>query len=196
MSQLPCPTHLPRRICPFWSLTTNIARAVWSFTNSIHCEHSTCFGKALATTYLLVHVPASLISESNQRLMVHLLAVLSRLLCFTRTDIDETHELPTRPKQSSPRPLTPNHGPRSLTAEQPQPPLPPTDGIEDLDSSMPLKRKNADTAATMDCPEKKTKTTKKSKKAAPAQEEGKLICLSLFITFAYDARREGLDGEM
>jgi hypothetical protein len=107
-----------------------------------------------------------------------MLACLVRSLCFTRTDIDKAHELPS---QSSPRLYTPNHVPRSLTAvPQLQRPLPPTDGTEDVDS-MPPKRKNADTSAAMDRPEKKTKTARKGRKAAPAEEEGRPIFLSSFI---------------
>jgi hypothetical protein len=165
----------------------------------IHREHSTCSRKALATTYLLgltsLHrLLVRAISAFN--VMVQLLAWLGRLLCFKRTDIDEPYELPSQPKQSFPRPLTPNHRPGPLTAEHPQPPLPPTDGTQDRDSSMPPKRKNVDTAAAMDRPEKKTKTANISKKAAPAQEEGRSIFLSPFITYACDARREALGGEM
>jgi hypothetical protein len=162
-------TQLPRRACPFLRLTTNISRAFRGFSNTFTANILPVLGRR-------VHVTASLISESNQRLM---LACLGRLLCFTRTDIDKAHELPS---QSSPRLYTPNHVPRSLTAAQPQHqrPLPPTDGTEDLDS-MPPKRKNADTSAAMDRPEKKTKTARKGRKAAPAEEEGKPIFLSSFI---------------
>jgi hypothetical protein len=159
---------LPRRACPFLRFTTNISRAFWGFSNTFTANILPVLGRR-------VHVTASLISESNQRLM---LACLGRLLCFTRTYIDKAHELPS---QSSPRLYTPNHVPRSLTAApQHQRPLPPTDGTEDFDS-MPPKRKNADTSAAMDRPEKKTKTARKGRKAAPAEEEGKPIFLSSFI---------------
>jgi hypothetical protein len=117
--------------------------------------------------------------------MVHLLDWLGRTLCFTRTDIVKTQKLPGRSKQRSPRPHTPDHSPRSPTAAQPQRALPSTDGTEDLDFSMPPKRKNADTSAAMDRPEKKTKTTRKGRKAepaVPAEEEGKSNVLSTFIT--------------
>jgi hypothetical protein len=148
-------------------------------------EHTSYFGKALAIHCSFTSLHRLVVRAISY--MVHLLAWLGRLSCFTRTGIDRTHKLP---RQSSPRPHTPKHGSRSLTAQQPQRPLPPTDGTEDLDSSsMPPKRKNADTSATMDRPEKKTKTTKKGRKAAPAEEEeGKSIFLSPFITSAFGVR--------
>jgi hypothetical protein len=80
--------------------------------------------------------------------------------------------------------------PGSPTAKQPQRALPPTDGPEDLDFSMPPKRKNADTSDDMDRPEKKPKTMRKSRKTAPAvpaEEEGKSNGLSTFITSALGA---------
>jgi hypothetical protein len=118
--------------------------------------------------------------------------LLRRVLCC-RTDIKATHELPSRPKQSSPAPSISNHA-HPHHAEQPGHPRDSTDCTreEDATSSMPPKRKNADSADGMDRPEKKTKATKKAAKADPEAKEGKsnIFLLSSMITSA-----TGLGGD-
>jgi hypothetical protein len=103
--------------------------------------------------------------------MIRLRTVVRRILCFTRVDIDNTYELPNRPKQGSQHGHTPKHGTQPLDVEKSQPHLHSTDGTEANDTSMPLKRKNSEVAVDMDRPDRKTKTTKKNKKI-PAAEEG------------------------
>ena len=93
--------------------------------------------------------------------------------CSKRTDIKETHELPSRPEQSSLILSIPSHSPQHHTEPSPRL-LDSIDGLEEYDSefSMPPKRKTTDTAAAMDSPVKKARPTKKAK-AAPEAKEGK-----------------------
>ncbi|CAO2655391.1 Nn.00g104550.m01.CDS01 [Neocucurbitaria sp. VM-36] len=109
--------------------------------------------------------------------MVQLRALARCMLCSTRTDIDNTHQLPSRPKpEGSRRPCTPEEGPQ--TPGQPKTTLEASQRLfrdinfaEDLNSLMPPKRKNEDTSADMDRPDKKTKTTKKGRKASSIAED-------------------------
>jgi hypothetical protein len=115
--------------------------------------------------------------------------LLRRVLCC-RTDIKATHELPSRPKQSSPAPSISNHA-HPHHAEQPRDSTDCT-REDDPTSSMPPKRKNADSADVMDRPEKKTKATKKAAKADAEAKEGKS---TVFLHSSMITSATGLRGD-
>jgi hypothetical protein len=143
----------------------------------IHCRHSTCFGKARAALTRARHSIAC--SESKQVVMTFGDLLRRFLCCSKRTDIKGTHELPSRPKQSSPVLSIPSHDPQHHS--EPSPPLLKyTDGLDehDSESSMAPKRKATSTAASSDSAVKKAKPTKKAAKAAPGDKEGEPAFLS------------------
>ena len=124
--------------------------------------------------------------------MLQLRVWARRILCFTRTDTDKTHELCSRPTSTPPGPCTPEQDLHTLDQQNTgfQAPQHPhhhhIDGPQQLASLMPPKRKNQDTSANMDRPDKKTKTSRRGKKTASAAEDGESFHFLLQILLPLD----------
>lgn len=108
------------------------------------------------------------------------------LCCSKRTDIKETHDLPSRPKQNSPVPSTSSHSPQYLAAPR-RHILDSAGGLKEYDpeSSMAPKRKSTEATAELDSPVKKTRSTKKEGK----QSSSPLIHYCSSPCFWSDARQ-------